>query len=446
MTQTLGFLESDVRDVKLIANGELMSDTYRAILSAANAIRRAGVLTYDRVAFVPSEHPGLEIIYGYLGALLTGATPLLLRPRDPRTTHDLGMLSVTAVASGSDFRGVSEPMPRDQDEALIVFTSGTTGRPKGVRFSGYSVRHNLDATQSYLRLEPTDIVALPLPIHYVYGLSMLNLAVRFGATIVICDYTMPPIRWLADVASASCTTLVLLPHQVRLLLRSSAFCRAELPKIQKITVAGGALDDLSIHELSARFANTQIYLMYGQTEAGPRISYLPPEDVTVRSGSIGLGIPGWTQLRLANVDDVPHIGEIFARSDALMLGYLDLAEQSPITSDGWLATGDIGRRDSDGYYYVVARASPFFKPFGERVSFAELLDVIGVLEPDSDVRLEPLADPILGETVRLHITVADVRPESAARDLKRRLQRELGLTRAPREIVMHTRGDRAKLT
>jgi long-chain acyl-CoA synthetase len=448
MANALGFLDADAGDVKLIANGELMR-AHPAILAAAHAIRRAGVSSHDRVALVPSERPRLDTMYGYLGALVIGATPVLLRPRDPQTTRDFEALGVAAISSGSSVKGLPEPVRGDRDESLIVFTSGSTSKPKGVRFSGAGVRHNLDATQSYLGLDSADIVALPLPIYYVYGLSMLNLAIRVGATIVVCDYTMPPIRWLCDIEAANCTVLVLLPHQVRLLLRSSVFSRAGLPKVEKITIAGGPLDDLSIRELSVRFPTALVYLMYGQTEAGPRISYLPPDDLLVRVGSIGFGIPGWTEMRLASAGDTgtdAHIGEIFVRSGSLMLGYLDEVDPSPITVDGWLATGDIGRRDSDGYYFVMARASPFFKPFGERVPFAELLDVISRLEPDGEVRLEPLADPILGETVRLHVTVSDARPESAAGDLKHRLQRELGSTRTPREIVMHMRGNRAKLT
>jgi long-chain acyl-CoA synthetase len=410
------------------------------------ALALAGCGVNSRVAIAPAAaDQAVRAIGSYLAVLTVGGVPVFLRPRDQWSKEDMLEVGIDAVVSDSDVKVINggSATGRD-DEGLVLFTSGSTSRPKGVRFSGDAVLHNLDATGSYLQVTARDVVGIPLPIHYTYGLSMLNLAVRTGASMHMCNYEVPPASWLGDLRRVGCTVLALLPHQARLLVRVGDFGAQTLPDVRAITIAGGATDEATSKALSSRFPDAEVFLMYGQTEAGPRISYLPPDELARHALSIGRGIPGWTELRVAS-PDASGAGELQVRSASVMLGYLDPNEPVPITEDGWLATGDIVRMTTDGYFYVLARARPFYKPFGERVGYEELLRAAAAIVQGAELRLEPIEHPILGESVRLHAVLDPELPEVTADTLRLALQKTLGRSRAPHEVVVSRRDTSVKL-
>jgi acyl-CoA synthetase (AMP-forming)/AMP-acid ligase II len=329
-----------------------------------------------------------------------------------------------------------------EHEDVLLFTSGTTSRPKGVRLSMDALLHNVAATQSYLQISDDDRVAVPLPVHYSYGLSTLNLSLHVGAALTFFDYSQPPITWLADVMRSNPTVLALLPHQARLLLRAPAFCGKRLPALRTITIAGGALGRTATDELVARFPDTQVFLMYGQTEAGPRISFVPPSALTGHAGSIGRGIAGHTTLRLA--DETAAVSELQVSSPSLMLGYLDDEDRSPIV-DGWLSTGDLARVDADGFFTLVGRCAPFFNPLDERVSFDEIIDAAQAVFPGATFRFRTIAHAIRGEALELTALVDGENNRSSERENLRALQRRLGTARAPVAIHVVQRNEGRKL-
>jgi acyl-coenzyme A synthetase/AMP-(fatty) acid ligase len=389
----------------------------------------------SRVAIAPGRDLTRQTVVSYLAAVAAGLTPALLRPSsipdlDHLAAHGFGLvlgeveLQITAAAE------------RDRTEDLILFTSGTTSRPKGVRFSAAAIAGNVAATQSFLRLDGDDRIALPLPVHFSYGLSVLHLALHTGAALTFVDHGQPPVVWLADVLRLQPTVLPLLPHQVRLLLRADDFTAARLPALRTITVAGGPLAPAAVDSLAARFPDARIHLMYGQTEAGPRISHVGPDG----DGTIGRGIAGHTTLRLT--PGAGAVGELQVKSDSLLLGYLDADDPLPIV-DGWLATGDLATADDSGAFTIVGRCAPFFKPFDERVSFDEVLGAAAVVLPGATFRLAIVQDALRGETVELtaFVDAGDL----SAPDAQRALRRALGSARAPIAVRIVPRTSEHKL-
>jgi acyl-coenzyme A synthetase/AMP-(fatty) acid ligase len=186
----------------------------------------------------------------------------------------------------------------------------------------------------------------------------------------------------------ACTGFAGVPSTYQTLLRNSTFPRRALPHMRKLQQAGGKLQSVLIQELVNTVPQARVYVMYGQTEATARLSYLPPDLLSSKLGSIGKGIPGVT-LRVIGEDGSPvtpgNVGEIYASGDNISPGYWNDPEASQDKFvDGVLHTGDLATVDDDGYIFVVDRKADFIKSFGYRVSsqrveecIVELPDVVG---------------------------------------------------------------------
>jgi acyl-CoA synthetase (AMP-forming)/AMP-acid ligase II len=422
-------------------------DLLPRVEDARRRLLEASLPQAARVAVVHEQGNVVAGLSMYLAALQDGFSPGLLRS-EPTTdlAEYLRTHSFAAIIDSEEFHllRADRRSTNGGRERLIVFTSGTTARPKGVCYSLEGLIHNLNATQSYLNVSADDHLALPLPVYYIYGLSCLNLMVRHGGAITFLDHRQPPLSWLAAVRAAKATILSLIPSQARLLLKATQFTGDYLPTLRAITLAGGALEPASVLALIDRFPEAAVYVMYGQTEAGPRASFVPPEDLPMHPNSIGKGIPGFVQLRLTNPGK-DGVGELQVASHSLMIGYLDRDDPSPIDRDGWLSTGDLGYMDDDGFIVLVARCAPFFKPNDERVSYREILDVAHVVIPNATFRLEVRPSSLRGEDLVLTAVVADGRGRPEAEEYRRDFRRRLGVARAPAEVILRQRDESKKL-
>lgn len=283
-----------------------------------------------------------------------------------------------AISSAMDAWGLSlclrEDAPRDHgsihpDLAVLLSTSGTTGSPKLVRLSFANIQANAEAIQAYLRLESDDRPVTSLAFHYSYGLSVVNSHLAAGGTLLLTDAGVVERPLWEFVASERATSFAGVPFTYAALHRLR-FDPVKYPSIRTMTQAGGSLP-VALQEHFARLAidrGVRFFVMYGQTEATARISYVPPESLLGKLGSIGVAIPGG-ELSLD-----PASGEILYRGANVMLGYAtsrdDLARGDELL--GILRTGDLGRRDSDGFFYVTGRLKRFIKLAGHRVNLDEL--------------------------------------------------------------------------
>jgi acyl-CoA synthetase (AMP-forming)/AMP-acid ligase II len=180
----------------------------------------------------------------------------------------------------------------ENDLATILFTSGSTSKPKGVMISHHNLSSNTHSILKYLKLTDKDIMEMVLPFYYSYGLSILNTHVKVGGILVLNNRFMFPGTVLDDINKYGCTGFAGVPSTFQILLRKSKIKRVELPTLRYVTQAGGKLGINYIEELIETIPNTEIYIMYGQTEATARLSYLAPELLTEKTGSVGKGIPG----------------------------------------------------------------------------------------------------------------------------------------------------------
>ncbi len=257
--------------------------------------------------------------------------------------------------------------------AVLLTTSGSTGSPKLVRLSRRNVEANARSIARYLRLTPAERPITSLPMSYSYGLSVINSHLAAGASIVLTDDGVIQRGFWDALDRYGCTSLAGVPYTYQMLLQTGLL-KTKGATLKTLTQAGGRLEERYIrqmHELAQLFGWNFI-VMYGQTEATARISYVPVEMLGAKIGSVGLAIPDgklW-------VDEATE--ELVYRGPNVMLGYAenraDLAKGDELY--GVLRTGDLARQDQDGYFYITGRLKRFLKMFGKRFNLDDVEKVL----------------------------------------------------------------------
>jgi len=301
------------------------------------------------------------------------------------------------------------PAPADPDaDAVLAFTSGTTARPKAVRVTHGNIQANTDSIITYLELRRDDRVLVILPFFYCYGASLLHTHLRRGGRVVLCNSFAFPETALDLLEREQCTVLAGVPSSFQLLVRASTFAKRALPSLRLIQQAGGKLPPVLIDELLVAKPAATLFVMYGQTEATARLSYLPPGTLRRKPGSIGRGIPG-VELRVLNENGEQvrpgERGEIYATGPNISPGYYQDPEASAakFTTCG-LRTGDLALVDEDGDIFIVDRRDDFIKSWGHRVSSQEVEAAALRMEQLVSAAVIGVPDDEAGEAITLFVT------------------------------------------
>jgi acyl-CoA synthetase (AMP-forming)/AMP-acid ligase II len=285
--------------------------------------------------------------------------------------------------------------------AAIVYTSGSTGRPKGVMLTHGNLVANTNSIVSYLGLSPDDRAMSILPFYYVYGKTVLNTHFRSGGSIVINNRFAFPNSVIDEMVKKEVTLFAGVPSTFAILLNRSIFSKTDIPSLRIVTQAGGAMAPALTKRLMEVLKQARLYVMYGATEASARISYLPPERLRDKLGSIGIPIPQ-VSLTVRNDDGdemEPFIeGNICANGPNIMQGYWHDAKETAKAIKPWgLVTGDLGYRDDEGFFFLTGRKKQMLKIGGERVSPKEIEDSIIESHLIHEAAVIGMPDELLGE-------------------------------------------------
>jgi len=436
---------------------------WRARVQAVAALLRArGVTPKTRVASLSPNTPDAAAFI--VGAILAGATVVLLPASDPAPRLGRMISRAEPVAIFAEGRaqttakelapdafvfGKAEldalPAPEAEpaygaapdDPALILFTSGSTGEPRGVVLSHENIIANTTSILASLPIRETDRMMAVLPFYYSFGASVLFTHLRAGACVVINNQFMFADRVLEEMQREACTSFAGVPSTYQLLLRRSSLPRMTFPHLRYVQQAGGRLPPNFVRELAERLPGTEIWLMYGQTEATARLSCLDPKHLGDKAHTIGRPIAGVT-LEIVRPDGMAaapgEVGELVAHGKNVALGYLDEPEATADTfRNGALYTGDLGKVDDDGFIVLVDRAKDFLKCAGYRVAMKEIEDVLAAFDGVVEAAIVGIPDELQGEAVQAFIV--HTRGEAARKDLEAYCKRALLPHLQPRETV-----------
>lgn len=440
-------------------------DLRQAAGSAFDAFRSAGFVSGDRIGILGGN--SLFWVSSYLAAMKLGAIAVPFATKLPPhelaqqieqtgcrgiciekrlykkfSSEFLSSLTVMGeeILTGAPSTLFSDDSPEfdENQDAAWMLTSGTTSKPRVVRITHANIRSNTDSIVQYLGLMGAERIMVVLPFYYCFGTSLLHTHLRVGGSLVLGDTLGFPEKVLDLMEETNCTGFAGVPTTFQMYLRNSTFPQRALPALRQIQQAGGKLSNILIEELVQCCPQAKVYIMYGQTEATARLSYLPPENLNAKRGSIGKGIPQVTLKVLNEAGEVVapgEVGEIIAWGENISPGYLNEPE---INADkfiqGSLHTGDMATTDEDGYIYIVDRKSDFIKSYGNRVSSQEVEACIMELKEVVATAVIGIPDPLRGEAIRAHVVLrSNVKLDESA--IINHCMKRLARYMVPRDVV-----------
>lgn len=303
-----------------------------------------------------------------------------------------------------------EPLPRagdDDDLACLIYTSGSTGEPKGVMSAHRNVVFAASSIISYLQNTPDDIVINALPLSFDYGLYQLLMTFKFGGTLVLERSFVYPAQVLKRMVEERVTGFPGVPTVFALLLQMD-LSPYDLSSLRYITNTAAALPPSHILQIREKFPQATLYSMYGLTET-KRTLYLPPEQLDVRPGSVGIAIPGtrvWLEDEAGNRLGPGEVGELVIQGRHVMQGYWENPEATAARyregegGERICYSGDLFRMDEEGYFYFVSRKDDIIKSRGEKVAPKEVESVLYALPGVAEVAVIGVPDPVLGEAIK----------------------------------------------
>jgi long-chain acyl-CoA synthetase len=402
----------------------------------------------DRVGLFAENGP--FFIAAYLGAIRAGLCAVPFPTDCNRSTFERIVASTgmkcllvsarfqTQIQSWSERSGVKllvetdcpprterdAPPPAEVDLeshlAAIMFTAGSTGDAKGVMVTHQNILVNTEDILAYTRIGPDDRVMCVLPFFYCYGTSLLHTHLMAGGSLVINNRFLFPEKVLDEMERQACTGLAGVPATYQILLRKTRLAQRRFPALRWLQQAGGKLPNPLVRELRQALPGVQLFVMYGQTEATARLSYLPPDKLDDKLGSIGCGLPH-VRLEVLRPDDTPvrpgsdEVGQIVASGESIASGYwADADETARYFRDGKLQTGDMARVDADGFIFIVERARDFIKAMGYRVGPKEVEEVLAEMPQIVEAAVVGVPDELWGEAIRAFVVT--VRPDQLTDD------------------------------
>ncbi|MER8830207.1 AMP-binding protein [Mesorhizobium sp. M0938] len=345
---------------------------------------------------------------------------------------------LTFEAMDVDHRGI------DVDLAMLIYTSGSTGRPKGVMMTHRNCDAAADSITTYLRNSPDDIILNVLPLAFDYGLYQLLMAVRLGATLVLEKSFAFPQAVFERIREEGVTGLPLVPTMAAMILQMRELTPGFLPSLRYISNTAAALPPAHIERLRSLFPGVRLYSMYGLTEC-KRCTYLPPEELDRRPGSVGIAIPN-TEAFVVDEDGqrVPSgvAGELVIRGPHVMQGYWrnEAATERTLRPgpNPWekvLYTGDLFRTDEDGFLYFVGRKDDIIKTRGEKVAPKEVEAVLHAHPGIAEAVVVGVPDPMLGHAIGAFVVRSDL--TLSEKDVMRHCARHLEDFMVPKVVEFH---------
>lgn len=316
------------------------------------------------------------------------------------------------------------PQITSDDLAALIYTSGSTGEPKAIMQPHGKMTAVCKSIISYLGNRPDDVILNVLALSFGYGLYQVLMSVMFGGTVVLEKSFVYLHDVLSKIAAYKVTAFPLVPTVAAMLLNLNNVSAYDFSSLRYITSAGAALPAEHTRRMRSIWPHIKIIPMHGLTEC-VRTCYLPYEQIDKRPDSVGIPIPG---CRLTIVDEQGNelsngqVGELIVSGINVMEGYWKDPELTAKVfrkgSDGqvWLYSGDLFKRDSEGYLYFVARKDDMIKTRGERVSPKEVENVLLRIDGIVEAAVVGIPDPILGQVPKAflvknkdsHLTEADV--------------------------------------
>ncbi len=359
-----------------------------------------------------------------------------LKRSDPLTSDVVNHSASTAflapptsnvVSSASNALALPPTSNIDLDLATIIYTSGSTGDPKGVMLTHANMVSAATSITTYLENREDDIIMDVLPLSFDYGLYQVLMAFKFGGTVVLERSFAFPYQVIQRMMEEGVSGFPGVPTIFSILLGLKDLHKFEFSSLRYITNTAAALPAAHIERIRKAFPHVRLYSMYGLTEC-KRVSYLPPEELDRRPTSIGRGMPNeevWIVDERGEPVGANVVGELVVRGSNVMRGYWGLPEETAralrrgrYPGEVVLYTGDLFRKDGEGFLYFVGRRDDMIKSRGERISPKEIEQCLCALQGVAEAAVIGVPDEILGQAIWAFVRCQDGERVTESRVLK----------------------------
>jgi len=418
----------------LVINPQVKANKIKYILNDCQA---KALITdanhFKDLSAVTSECPTLEtaIIVGY--------------DQTEEKMHKMEMPIIHSYSEILDKYSIDRPQKRciDIDLACLIYTSGSSGIPKGVMCTHQNVVSAASSIIEYLENTPEDIILDVLPLSFDYGLYQVLMSFKFGGTVVLEKSFLYPYTIIDLLIKEKVTGFPIVPTIVAILLSLKDLERFDFSSLRYITNTAQALPPGYITKLQQIFPGAKVYSMYGLTEC-KRATYLPPEELDKRPTSVGKAMPN-TEVYLIDkngkeITKAGEVGELLVRGANVMKGYWNLPEETeraykpgPIPGEKVLYTGDLFKMDEEGFLYFISRMDDMIKTGGEKVSPKEIENVLYQIDDVNEAAVIGVNDDILGQAVKAFV-VLKKKSELTQEDIIKYSSRHLENYMVPRYI------------
>jgi fatty-acyl-CoA synthase len=410
------------------------ADLYERTTRLAHALHATGVRRGDRVAYLGPNHPAyLETLFatGTLGAVFVPLNTRLAAPEIAYQVQDSGARALLYAASCADLVPADVPTtvaigpaydrllaaadtgPIDErvtpDElCLIMYTSGTTGRPKGAMLTHANITWNAVNVLVDHDLTADERALVSAPLFHTAGLNMLTLPVLLkGGTCVLVE-SFDPATTLELIENHRISFMFGVPTMFDVVARQPGWAQADLSSLRLLTCGGAPVPSALIHTYLRR--GLTFLQGYGMTEAAPGMLFLDADHAVSKAGSAG--VPHFfSDVRVVGPDGLPvgdgELGEVVVRGPHVAPGYWGLPEETAAAvHDGWFHSGDAARVDADGYVTIADRIKDMYISGGENVYPAEVEDALLTLPGVAECAVVGVPDERWGEVGRAFVVPA----------------------------------------
>ncbi len=420
----LGISKGDHVAVVLGNSPYFIISLYGAIRAGATVIPINPIYTPDEIAYIINNgdvkavitldlllplFEKMEAVLPTVGHIITCETP----PNENKADLDITKLNIfTKLKSFTKMLSVGKaqfegPVLNDDDVAVILYTSGTTGKPKGAMLTHQNLYSNAIDTANYLEITNSDIVVTTLPMFHVFCLTVsLNAPLMNGATLLVVPRFSPEIIFNL-VKKYEATVFAGVPTMYNFLLQFDQANKADLKSL-RICISGGASMPVALLNGFEQKFDVMVSEGYGLSEASP-VTCFNPLDRPRKAGSIGTSIVNVENKVVNELGEElgpNQVGELIVKGPNVMKGYYKMPEETAATiRDGWLYTGDLAKKDEDGYFYIVDRKKDMIIVGGYNVYPREVEEVLYNHEDVIEVAVLGIPDPNFGEAVKCFVVV-----------------------------------------
>lgn len=404
--QQQGYGKGDIVALVLQNSDDLLVSYYGVQLAGATVMPVNTKLAVPEIDYIFKHSEAKVLIYDEALASKVVATT---HPFEERLVRE-GEATLEQVLSNEGLQYSAYSMDADE-MAVVMYTSGTTGKPKGVMLSQRNIFEAAEIWTQSMRMTNEDRMYICTPLFHCAGLQVFAVpTLHVGGTVIISE-AFSPATTLEDLVNTEATMFFGVPAMYTILLNRPDTKTLNFTKLRLFCYGAAPMPYEMVKKLKETFPHVRVQNLYGQTENSPAATSLLDEDALEKIGSVGKPLPK-TAVRVVNTlgEEVPigEVGEITVKGPQVMLGYLRNPEETSRTiQQGWLYSGDLGRFDDNGYLYIVDRKKDMINRGGENVYPIEVEDVLYQIPQILEAAVVGVPHEVYGEVPKAYVVLKE---------------------------------------